>query len=72
MKLLDSAPHLLEVVYAGIPPRRLPNALHGRQEQGHEQADDRDHGKHLDERQAAAVGGRLHGGEKGDAALFGD
>ena len=41
--------HLLEIVAAGHPPRRLTRRLHGRQEQADEGGDDRDHHEQFDE-----------------------
>jgi hypothetical protein len=43
---------LVEVVAALRRARRLTGALHGRQEQADERADDRDHGEQFDEREA--------------------
>jgi hypothetical protein len=45
---MQSESHLLEVVFALRPPGRLAGRLHGRQEEGHEDSDNRDHDQKLD------------------------
>ena len=53
LEVLHAEGHLLEVVGALIAPRRLAGSLHGRQEEGHQDADDRNHHQQLDESEAA-------------------
>jgi len=47
---VERQPHLLEIIRALQPPARSPCRLHGRQEQGDEDANDGDHHQELDER----------------------
>jgi hypothetical protein len=46
---------LLQVVRALISPRRLARGLHGRQQQGDEDGDDRNDHQQLDQREARAT-----------------
>ena len=46
-------PNLLEIVRALGPPRRFASRLHRRQEQRHQDTDDRDHHEQLHQREAA-------------------
>jgi hypothetical protein len=49
---LQPEAELLEIVAALRPPRGFAGGLHRRQEQRHQEGDDRDHHEHLDEREA--------------------
>jgi hypothetical protein len=49
---MEAQADLLQVVGASAAPRRLARALHGGQQQGDEQANDRDHHQELDKRKA--------------------
>ena len=60
MVVVDGQADLLEVVDALRPPGRLAGRLHGGQQQGDQDRDDRDHHQELDEREAATKTG-LHG-----------
>ena len=51
--------NLLEVVSARRPPSGFSSALHGRQEQANEHADDGDHNQQFDERKAGLDGPSL-------------
>ncbi len=51
---LQGQADLLEIVLARRQPRGLAGRLDGRQQQGHENADDRDHDQQLDQRKANA------------------
>ena len=44
---------LSQIIGAASSPRRFPRCLHCRQEQGGQDADDRDHDQQLHEREAA-------------------
>jgi hypothetical protein len=48
---MQRQPHLLQVVAALHPPRRLARRLHGRQQQRHQHPDDGDHHQQLNQRE---------------------
>jgi hypothetical protein len=51
----ESFGELDEIIAAGVEPTRLTRALHGRQDQARERADDRDDDQHLDEGEGTAT-----------------
>jgi len=51
-------PELAEVVGAPRPPATLANRLHGREKEGHQHRDDRDHHEEFDECHASPAGRR--------------
>ena len=53
--IVQAQTNLLEIVCALDPSRRLARRLHGGQEQGNQDGDDRNHDKELDEREAAST-----------------
>jgi hypothetical protein len=53
LEVLHAEGHLLEVVRALIAPSRFAGGLHRRQEEGHQDADDRNHHQQLDKSEAA-------------------
>jgi len=57
--VVESQSDLLEVVDALHPPRGLAGGLHGRQEQGDQDANDRDHHEQLDQRETMRGEGRV-------------
>src|SRR5262249_4101325 len=62
--------HLLEVVGALAPPRRLAGCLDGGEQQGDQDGDDRDYHQQLDQRETAPLA--CHGetrSKKGDGTL---
>ena len=52
---MQGEPDLLQVVHALDPPRRLAGRLNGRQQQGDQDGDDRDHHQELDQREAGTA-----------------
>ena len=59
---MQSQADLLEVVGALSPPGRLTGRLHGGQQQGDQNRDDRDHHQQFDQGESASIGGlfRVH------------
>ena len=54
MVIVHRQADLAEVIGALCPPRCLAGGLNRRQQQGHQDADDRDHDQQFDKRKAAA------------------
>ena len=58
---LDRETNLLEIVLALIAARRFAGRLNRRQQKCHQDADDRDHDQHFDERKARHDSASAHG-----------
>jgi hypothetical protein len=58
--VVDGNPNLLEIVFALHAPSRFPGLLNGREQNRHEDGDDRDDDQEFDEREASATNRNGH------------